>query len=436
MNFLSRTGNPGWNYANVLPYFIKSEDAREPSIANSPFHGTGGYLTVEYFRHVTALLDIFLSAAREMGLLHPDGDLNGHTQRGIARSHGTIRNGLRCSTAKAFMRPAAHRPNLHVLLETFVEKILIDPRTKVAYGVVFSYDDEDDRRHRHIVHASREVILSGGAINSPQLLMLSGVGPTIELMQHGIPIIHDSPGVGENLQDHVASGGGTYIIQNPMSHQSLSIIIPNLFNLDTVIEFSERHTGPLYSMPASEAMGFINSKYQDPSEDWPDVQLFLATFAESSDGGIFSRRGAGMSFEYYAHVYEPIIYKDAFMVIPLLMRPLSRGKIILNSRNPREHPAIFANYFQHPRDLDILVSHIIVAGRKEIHCDRLPLLFTDRRIEIRLPFLTDTNYANPQRNANTYTNRCLQRDALFKRRLLALHRSTLFADHLPSRWYV
>lgn len=350
--FLLSTGNSGWNYANVLHYFKKSENARESSIANSPYHGTSGYLTVEYFRHVTALLDVFLSAAREMGLMHPDGDLNGHTQIGIARSHGTIRNGLRCSANKAYIRPVSHRPNLHILLETFVEKILINPHTKEAYGVIFS----TEHHHHHIVHASKEVILSAGAINSPQLLMLSGVGPTIELMQHGIKIIQDSPGVGENLQDHVASGGGTYIIQNPRSHQSLSIIIPNIFNMDTLREFTYKHSGPLYSMPASEAMGFINTKYQDGSEDWPDIQLFLASFAESSDGGVFSRRGAGMSFEYYAHVYEPVIYKDAYMVIPLLMRPESRGKIILNSADPREHPAIFANYFQHPKDLDVLVS--------------------------------------------------------------------------------
>ncbi len=293
-----------------------------------------------------------------MGLLHPNGDLNGFTQHGVARSHGTVRNGLRCSTNKAYIRPASHRPNLHVMLETFVEKILINPQTKVAYGVVIS----TEHHHHHIVHASREVILSAGAINSPQLLMLSGVGPTIELMQHGIPVIHDSPGVGENLQDHVASGGGTYIIQNPISHRSLSIVVPNMFNMDTVRQFTHEHNGPLYAMPASEAMGFISSKYQDPSEDWPDIQLFFASYAESADGGVFSRRGAGMSFEYYAHVYEPVIFKDAFMVIPLLMRPLSRGKIILNSRDPREHPAIFANYFQHPRDLDILVSHLLHFG--------------------------------------------------------------------------
>ncbi|KAJ6636425.1 Glucose dehydrogenase [FAD, quinone] [Pseudolycoriella hygida] len=345
-------GNPGWNYANVLHYFKKSENAREPSIVNSPYHGTNGYLTVEYFRYVTALLDVFLAAAREMGLLHPDGDMNGRVQTGIARSHGTVRDGLRCSTNKAYVRPASHRPNLHILLETFVEKILINPHTKVAYGVVLS----TEHHHHRVVHASREVILSGGAINSPQILMLSGVGPAVQLLQHGIPIIHDSPGVGENLQDHVASGGGTYIIQNPMSHQSLSIIIPNIFNMDTLRQFAYEHDGPLYSMPASEAMGFISTKYQDPSVDWPDIQLFFASYAESSDGGVFSRRGAGMSFEYYAHVYEPIIFKDAYLVIPLLMRPLSRGKIILNSANPHEHPVIFANYFQHPKDLDVLIE--------------------------------------------------------------------------------
>lgn len=348
-------GNPGWNYDNILHYFRKAENMRIPEYENSPFHGRDGYLSVEYFRTVSPLMDLFLEAANELGMLNREGDFNGFSQFGFGRSHATIRDGLRCSTNKAYIRPASHRPNLHVSLNSLVEKVLIDHVHNRAYGVLFSRDDE-----KHEIHASKEVIVSGGAINSPQILKLSGIGPTIELMQHGIPTIYDSPGVGENLQDHVSSGGLTYLIQNPFSHETLSFIIPKLMNTETAREFTYTHDGPLYSMPASEVMAFINSKYQNPAEDWPDIQYFLAAYTDSSDGGIFSRRGGGISWQYYADVYEPIIYKDAFMIIPLLMRPLSRGRILLSSANPKEYPKIFANYFEHPHDLNILVSKIFI----------------------------------------------------------------------------
>lgn len=183
--------------------------------------------------------------------------------------------------------------------------------------------------------------------------------------------------------------------------------------MNTVRQFTNDHNGPLYSMPASEAMGFINSKYQDPHEDWPDIQLFLASFAESSDGGVFSRRGAGMSFEYYAHVYEPAIYKDAFMVIPLLMRPQSRGKIILNSRNPRDHPAIFANYFQHPRDLDVLVGKFVIQTVNQ-STTSMTNIFTDRRIKIRFSICAYENHASTKRHTPTHTYCGMQAGAIFE----------------------
>lgn len=346
-------GNHGWNYDNILHYFKKAEDMRDPKFVNSPYHGTNGYLSVEPFRSVSALMDIFLEAARELNMLNADGDINGRSQWGFARSHGTLRNGLRCSTNKAYIRSASNRFNLHVALKSHVEKILIDPHSKQAYGVRFRRDGE-----HHEVRAKREVILSGGAINSPQLLKLSGIGPTIELLQNKIPIIHDAQGVGENLQDHIASGGLTYLIQNPVSADTLSFLTPKLLNVQTARDFIYHHKGPLYGMPASEVMAFINTKYQDPSEDWPDIQFFCASYSDTADGGIFGRRGSGISLQYYSDVYEPIIYKDAFMIIPLLMRPRSRGRILLNSADPLEYPQIFPNYFEDPHDLDVLVGPI------------------------------------------------------------------------------
>lgn len=123
----------------------------------------------EYYRYTSPLAEIYLEAAAEMNLLNKESDYNGESQTGFARSQGTLKDGLRMSTAKAYLRPVRHRENLHISLKTFVEKILINPETKEAYGVQFSKDDR-----RYVVFASKEVILSAGAIQSPQILMISG----------------------------------------------------------------------------------------------------------------------------------------------------------------------------------------------------------------------------------------------------------------------
>jgi glucose 1-dehydrogenase (FAD, quinone) len=335
----------------VIHYFKKLENMRIPHLVDHPLHGTTGPMTCEFYRYASPLSEIYLEAAAEMNMLNPNNDYNGETQTGFARSQGTIRDGLRCSTAKAYLRPVRHRDNLHVTLKSHVEKILINPKTKVAYGVLFSKENK-----KYAVFASKEVILSAGAVQSPQILMLSGVGPKAHLEEHEIEVIHDLPGVGENLQDHIASGGGSYLIQNPISNDSLSLIVPKLMQVDSIRNFAFNSRGPLYAMPACEIMAFINTKYQDPAEDRPDIQLFLASFADSSDGGMFGKRASGISDDYYAEVYEQIIFKDAFMILPLLMRPQSKGKILLKDKDPKTAPLIYPNYFAVEKDLQIMVS--------------------------------------------------------------------------------
>lgn len=329
---------------------------RVPHLTNHPLHGTTGPMTCEFFRYTSPLSEVYLAAAAEMNYLNPNNDLNGETQTGFSRSQGTIRDGLRCSTAKAYLRPVRHRDNLHVSLNSQVEKILINPKTKEAYGVLFSKHDK-----KYAVFASKEVVLSAGAVQSPQILMLSGIGPQEHLKELDIEVIHDLKGVGENLQDHIASGGGSYLITNPVSNESLSLIVPKVMQVDSIRDFAFNSRGPMYAMPACEIMAFINTKFQDPKEDRPDIQLFLASFADSSDGGLFGKRASGISDDYYAEVYEQILFKDAFMILPLLMRPQSRGKILLKDKNPNSHPLIYPNYFAHPRDLEIMVSEQFVA---------------------------------------------------------------------------
>lgn len=139
-------------------------------------------------------------------------DVNGAQQTGFAFFQYTMRRATRCSAAKAFVRPISLRPNFHLALWTHVTRILIDPQSRRAYGVEFIREGK-----RQVVYARKEVILSAGAINSPQLLMLSGIGPKEHLEEVGIPVIYDSPGVGQNVQDHIAVGGLAFLIDYPIS---------------------------------------------------------------------------------------------------------------------------------------------------------------------------------------------------------------------------
>lgn len=204
-------GNTGWSYDQVLPYFKKSEDNRNPYLSQTPYHGRGGYLTVQESPWRSPLALAFVKAGEELGYLNRD--INGEQQTGFMIAQGTIRRGSRCSTAKAFLRPIRLRKNLHISMHSQVTKIMFDtsgeePR---ATGVQFV---RDGRMHK--VRARKEVILSSGAIGSPQILMLSGVGPAEDLAQHDIPLVRDLK-VGHHLQDHVGLGGLTFLVDDPVT---------------------------------------------------------------------------------------------------------------------------------------------------------------------------------------------------------------------------
>lgn len=341
-------GNPGWSYKDVFPYFLKAENMRIPNYQDDPYHATDGPLTVEYFKYEHPITRDILQAGQQMG--YNILDVNGERQTGFTRSHATVRAGLRCSTAKAFLRPVSKRPNLHVSVHSLVEKILID-ENKRAYGVKFS----KYRDHR-IVKARREVILSAGAIQSPQLLMLSGIGNAEHLKEIGIfPVVH-SPGVGQNLQDHIAMGGHSFLFDSPVNNGTpYCFNMQNVYTVGALIDFATHKEGELYSMMEAEAMAFVNTKYQDPAEDYPDIQLFIAPTADNLDGGLFGKRANGLTDETYAELYEDILYDDSFSIVPLLLRPKSSGYIKLRSADPFVAPRIYANYFSHPDDVKILV---------------------------------------------------------------------------------
>lgn len=342
-------GNEGWSYDEVLPYFKKSEDTKIPSLRNSKYHGTGGYLSVEEFNYFSMITEGLLAAGKELG--YEILDVNGANQTGFTRSHGTIRNGLRCSTAKAFLRPIMDRKNLHVSLHTTVRKILFNTNNEkpVAKGIQF------DKMDTIITaYAKKEVILSAGAISSPQLLMLSGIGPADHLEKIGIPVLVNSTGVGENLQDHIALGGATYMFTSPPSSRPMGagLVLPRILTMNNLIKFARERSGPFYSMALAEAMAFVNTRYNDDPE-WPDVQLFLAPTGDNGDGGLFNRRNNGITDEYYDSVFKDVLYKDSYTVAPLLLRPKSKGTIRLRNSNPESHPIIQPNYLH--EDIDVAV---------------------------------------------------------------------------------
>jgi choline dehydrogenase-like flavoprotein len=317
-------------------------------LTNTPYHSTGGYLTVGEAPYHTPLAAAFVEAGVEMG--YENRDLNGEKQTGFMIAQGTIRRGSRCSTAKAFLRPARLRPNLHIAMFSHVTKILIDPITKIAFGVEFLRD-----RKMHYVRATKEVILSAGAVNTPQTLMLSGIGPKAELVKHKIPLIRDAA-VGENLQDHIGLGGLTFMV-----NQEVAIVENRFHSMSTVMEYAVLGQGPLTVMGGVEGLAFVNTKYANASDDFPDIEFHFVSGSTNSDGGSQLRKIHGLTDSFYNKVFGPINNLDTWSIIPMLLRPKSSGAIKLRSKNPFDYPYIYPNYFKDDSDMKTLIEGVKIA---------------------------------------------------------------------------
>lgn len=298
----------------------------------------------------------FLQAGEEMG--YDIVDVNGDTQTGFGFFQFTMRRGTRCSAAKAFVRPIQLRKNFHLSLWSHVTRVLIDPTTKRSYGVEFIRDGK-----KQVVYARKEVILSAGAINSPHLLMLSGVGPRANLERVGVPVIHDSPGVGENLQDHIAVGGLAFLID-----YKISIVLNRMVNLNSALRYAITEDGPLTSSVGLESVGFISTKYANQTDDWPDIEFMLTSSSTPSDGGTHVKNAHGLTDEFYNEVFGKINNRDVFGVFPMMLRPKSRGRMKLRTKNPLDYPLLYHNYLTHIDDINVLregVKAAIAFGQTE-----------------------------------------------------------------------
>lgn len=341
-------GNKGWSYNDVLYYFKKSEDNQNPFLAQTPYHSTGGYLTVAEAPYRTPLVESFIGAGLELGYMNRD--INGENQTGFMVAQGTIRRGSRCSTSKSYLRPAKDRTNLHIAMHSHVTKVLIDPKSKIAFGVEFIRD-----KMIHRIRTRKEVILSAGTINSAQILMLSGIGPADELIKHRIPVIQNLK-VGSNLQDHIGLGGLAFMV-----NKEISIVEQRLYTVGTLMEYAVLGEGPLTIMGGVEGLAFVNTKYANASEDFPDIEFHFISGSTNSDGGEQLRKVHGLMDTFYDAVYRPINNMDVWSILPMLLRPRSKGFIQLRSANPFDYPYIYPNYLMDDMDVKILVEGVKIA---------------------------------------------------------------------------
>lgn len=318
-------GNTGWSFGDVLPYFKRSEHQMRGA---DGFHGAGGPLCVsDVAQH--PICEAFITAATQLGFPRND-DFNGASQDGVGYHQTTTRDGKRCSTAVGYLRPAMQRPYLRVVTGAMTEKIIFEGRR--AIGVAFRRDGR-----LCTATAGREVILCGGAVNSPQLLMLSGIGPAQHLAEFGLPVLHHLPGVGQSLQDHYSA---PIKLRCKLPVTVNDVMLSNARKLKAGLEYYMFHRGPL-SMISSPAALFARTR---PELASPDIKCSISPFsADRPQDGLHRFSG--------------------FTSIAYQLRPESRGEIRLKSPDPFDAPAVHPNYLATETDQRTLVAGLKLIRR-------------------------------------------------------------------------
>ena len=338
----AETGCPGWSYADVLPYFKRPEDNER---FHNGYHGYGGPLGVSDPVRPLPVSAAFLRAAQQAGLPY-NPDFNGVAQEGCGYYQVTNRNARRCSGVDAFLRPAMARNNLTVQTRTMATRVVVEKGR--AVGV-----DVRRRGTSATVRAAREVIVSAGAIGSPRLLMLSGIGRADELKTVGIDAVHDLPGVGQNLQDHF----DVYVVSECRGDFSYDKVKQPHRTLWAILQYVLFRQGPLAST-LIDAGGFW---YADSDARSPDIQMHFV-LGSGLEHGLAKLRNAGVTLN------------------SCFSRPRSRGTVTLRDADPRTSPVIDPNYWGEPYDREIslrgfkLAREIMAqeAFRPFILCERHP----------------------------------------------------------------
>ncbi len=328
-------GNPGWAWEDVLPYFKKHEDqwaldpdALEPG-AFERMHARGGEWRVELARIRWEILDAFRAAAAEAGIAKVD-DFNGGNNEGCGYFHVNQRTGVRWNTSKAFLRPVKHRRNLSIETDALVERLTLEG--KRVTGLVVRQGGT-----RRSLRAAREVILCAGAIGSPQLLQLSGIGAGGLLDGLGIPVRHELKGVGENLQDHLQIRCAYRIEGAPTMNERFQSLI---WRAGFVAQYAVLRRGPM-TMAPSQLGAFVKS---DPSRDTPDLQYHVQPLTLPKFG-------------------EPLDPFPAFTASVANIRPTSRGWVRITSVDPGTHPEIRPNYLTTEEDRRVAAASVRITRK-------------------------------------------------------------------------
>jgi choline dehydrogenase-like flavoprotein len=318
------TGLSGWGWDDVLPFFKKHEDHFRP---DGTYHVAGGEWRVEPPRVTWDLLDRFIDAAEQAGIPRTD-DFNRGDNHGCGYFHVNQKNGRRFSAARGFLKPVLNRPNLVVQTDVSVEKILIEQGR--ATGVQYRYKNGPLQD----IRTQNEVILSAGAINSPHLLQLSGIGPAEDLSKNGIPVMLDAPGVGANLQDHLQIRP----IYKVSGVKTLNTEYQSLFNRALMgVEYVLRRTGPL-TMAPSQLGAFTRSS---PEQTRPNLQFHIQPLSLDKFG-------------------DPLHTFGAFTASVCNLRPESRGQVMLDSPDPKRQPRIAPHYLTADADRKVAADALRV----------------------------------------------------------------------------
>jgi len=330
-------GNVGWGFADVLQYFKKSEDNKDHG-SNTYAHGTGGPQTISSFDHENENNLILRKGLAELGYKEVDYNADGH--EGYMKSQFFAKDGQRMSANDAFLSPVRNiRPNLHIQTLAHVTKILIDPLSKTAIGVEYVNALTKDTRKIFRAFARKEVVLSAGALNSPQILMLSGVGPADHLREVGItPIVNLS--VGAEYEDHFASFGLTYVLNETKSLPS---------SMDDWLDDFARPKSHSASLGIFQTLAFASSRHaKQYGGTYPDIEIFFTPMLndplQSTQAG--SRECKTLLYHFFNEID----------VVPLLLRPVSKGKLKLRNSDPFARPKLYTNYFTAPEDIEVLLD--------------------------------------------------------------------------------
>ncbi|XP_055644520.1 glucose dehydrogenase [FAD, quinone]-like [Toxorhynchites rutilus septentrionalis] len=342
-------GNKQWSYREVLPYFKKSEKVTFEDTNRPPQHGKGGPVNVEYVPHRSPLVHAFIEANKQLGRGRVD--YNGGSQIGVDYLQATTKRGKRVTSASAYLSVGLDRPNLTILTNARATRIVIDRKTKIARGVEYLQN-----KKRYTVYARKEVILSAGTFQSPQLLMLSGVGPRDHLQELNIPVLVNSP-VGKTMYDHLCLIALTFITNTTKASFDTDRI-----GAREILQY-KAGTGILTAPGALEALAFVKTNISREKNDIPDIELLFLGGSTVSDHGTGSVKSLKWREDIYDKVYKPYEGRDQFTIAVMLFHPNSRGYIRLKNSNPLHWPLVFSNFLTAPDDLKVMIEGIKEAIR-------------------------------------------------------------------------